>query len=382
MVIYCDLLRESQPNCASVVISSRDNPEVVLTSQCSRQYYLLRAYDSKLLCSVKKGDFVIQFFSTPIDDIVLNDSKRKSIVLGSDGETIGTLHLSVFTIAPKDNPANRHFTKMHLECISQRNATEGESQQGVGKEFMGCRLWLHLMDGLGYTGRNKCNMVARFEIIEKRPAGAGQNISGLKLPESFSEDKSVNVASVTSNCSVHARHLVWDQKMEMKFPSGVMQVVAKGLMNKSSGIINSTSTDLQYFLRGTMWLKNTTSAGCDAILVAVGERNIAELFAPFLHKTRGGVMGPVLNSPIRHEIVFPLRPLRSSSVEAGMSTACQEANDVRLRVGILLFSTDTFQHTKSNSISPDKNPRMKSENHGSLASAAELFMNRKGIVST
>ena len=388
----------------TMTLSSRGYPDTFLSQHFPRQLFCFGGQntDGKVFCTVKKGDFVVQVLNICVA------SERETILLGN-GVT-GCLFLSSFNVMKGNHhPHNDTFVKTFF--ASKLRPSKADISHCAGSS----RLWLHLMDGLGFPGKHKGNITVRFELVVVGRTAKDNVALDYSLPGSFKDGGEV-VRAVTSSCSLNARHLVWDQKMEMLFGVEVMHTInrnAKKLAAKTqTESIDPLSADNKYYiLRASMWQHDFISqrsggTASDAVLIAAAERNIAEILAPFLptvSNCRGAVGGSVDASlsaythppvAIRHEVVFPLRLLALPT--PGDSTALSNSrhragnSDVRLRVGFLLISNEETatccdegipvpptvdrSMVKSGHVPPPARPRSR----GTLEATAESFMNKGG----
>jgi hypothetical protein len=363
-----------------VVLSSRGNLDTFLSNRSPRRcYHLTDDGEGSVLCTVKNGDFVVQVFSVSVSETMHNNGTQgKTILLsgggggggggGDGGKMMGSLYFSSFDVS-ESSAANNMFSTKLLVDKARPNMKSGACYS------YGSRLWLHLMDGLGFSGKNKCNITVRFELVEKLCAlDEKTRDAGSLLGDG------VVLHAVTSTCSVHARHLVWDQKMEMLIAAEVMQSISKSVptVAKKRAVRDantSSAAEKVYLLRASMWQdddgdlcpakshlvsSSSSSSSSTTGLVAAAERNIADILAPFLHvhmHKESGTDFAAPPPPIRHEIVFPLRLLALAADHPAAppsSHRTRTGSDVRLRVGILLFSNEETVHCqqKETLISP------------------------------
>lgn len=325
-----------------------------------------------LLCTVKRGHFVEQAVSVT----VMEASRGKTVELSNGA---GSLFLAIFAIS-EGFPANDLFASLLLPSGSSGTAAHNRAAPNRGGE--GGRLWLHLMDGLGFPGKNKANVSVRFEIVEY--PGAPPDDADTE----GAEDEGEVVQTVTSSSSVHARHLVWDQKMEMHLEAEVLQALTAVRGRAHSPI---ASPQKKYSLRVSMWQRESvvpSGSGDCGTLIASAERSAADVLAPLLPRGRAsgsGSSGPTTTG--RHQIVFPLQLLASLPPSERMSSS-SSSSDARLRVGILLLPPDEHHCPAppegNTSLGP---PRGNDYHHaapprpGSPAVNAELFMSKGGRIN-
>lgn len=337
-----------------------------------------------MLCTVKKGNFVIQVIN-------ITGFEGKTILLGdvnNSGSVNGSLFLTSFHVCKSNNhPTNAIFISTFFSRKLNPNDDCADS-----------RLWLHLMDGLGsFPGKHKGNITVRFELV----------VVGKTMKEKVDGEV---VRAVTSSCSVNSRHLVWDQKMEMLINAEVMLAITKGA-KRQSGSVDPLSADKKlYILRVSMWQHDSSfsqDSSSGTVLIAAAERNIADVLGPFLPNvssykgaegTAGSSSAPHVcpPNPVRHEVVFPLRlltiPAHADSTALSSSSFHHRAvsSDVRLRVGFLLLSNEEIARVEDIPAPPASVRRQVKDNgghlppparpcsRGTLEATAERFMSKGG----
>ena len=310
-----------------VVCSRKGEADVCFTKKFTLDCSCVGKWEDDILFTIKIGHFVVQVFNLSIPE-KLDELNEKSIsyIDGNKNEyVLGSLVTSAFAI-DEQNRIGRIFSDCFNNKYTQQTNFSAEHRKSTSK------LWLHLMDGLGFPEKYKCNIVVKFELIEQNRLNAKQSPDCDNNKCFLVNDDLLVKNVVTSSCSVHARHLVWDQKMEMILDADVMQDML-ALLNADGRPKLVTSLFRKcYIFRVSMWKHNSSrDIECKEILpklIASVEKDFADILSPFIKPYRQG--------PSRNEIIFPLQ-LHDDSPDYTL-----RGSQVRLRVGVLLISDEGY----------------------------------------